>query len=68
MLRDRTPSPAVETVPTPNPDALMFRVGEVLVPSGTWEYRSRQDATRSPLAQKLLANPGSNSSWSRRAS
>ena len=36
----------------------MFRVGEVLVPSGTWEYRSRQDATRSPLAQKLLANPG----------
>ena len=51
-------SPAVQTVQTPNPDALMFRVDEVLVPAGTFEFRSRSEATRAPLAQKLLALEG----------
>lgn len=50
--------PNVQTVPTPNPDALMFRVDEVLVPSGTFEYRTRTDATQSPLAQQLLGIDG----------
>ena len=45
----------VSSVPTPNPDALMFRVEEALIPSGTFEYtvleRARAD---SPLAARLL--------------
>ncbi|MCK6502319.1 NifU family protein [Myxococcota bacterium] len=49
----------VSSVPTPNPDALMFRVDEVLVPSGTFEYtdpaRARTDA---PLAARLLQLDG----------
>lgn len=53
-----TSPPTIETVPTPNPDALMFRVDEVLVPSGTFEYKSRTEATKSPLAQALLAIQG----------
>lgn len=53
-----SPPPAVQTVQTPNPDALMFRVDEVLVPSGTYEYSTGHDASRAPLAQALLAVPG----------
>ncbi len=53
-----TPPPAVHTVQTPNPDALMFRVDEVLVPAGTFEFRSKKEATRAPLAQALLSLPG----------
>jgi Fe-S cluster biogenesis protein NfuA len=49
----------VSSIPTPNPDALMFRVEEALVPNGTFEYtdpaRDRADA---PLAARLLQLAG----------
>lgn len=46
---------AVSTVPTPNPDALMFRLEEALVPVGTYEYSDAATAqTDSPLAARLL--------------
>ena len=52
----------IVTVPTPNPDALMFRVEEALVPTGTWEYRRERlvpgGPEDSPLAQRLLALAG----------
>jgi NFU1 iron-sulfur cluster scaffold homolog, mitochondrial len=44
----------VRTVPTPNPNALMFRVDETLVPTGTFEYHTVDEAKGSPLAQLLL--------------
>lgn len=47
--------PIVQSVPTPNPDALMFRVGEVLVPAGTHEFKRGQDTSDAPLARQLLA-------------
>lgn len=53
------PGPVIHTLPTPNPDALMFRVEEALVPTGTFEYQDREQAERhSPLAARLLAEPG----------
>ena len=48
----------VRTVPTPNPNALMFRVDETLVPTGTFEYHTLEEAKGSPLAQVLLAIDG----------
>ena len=45
----------VTIVPTPNPDALMFRVHEVLVPMGTFEYKRGDDTTDAPLARALMA-------------
>jgi Fe-S cluster biogenesis protein NfuA len=48
----------VRTVPTPNPNALMFRVDETLVPTGTFEYHSVDEAKGSPLAQVLLRIDG----------
>ena len=45
----------VTTVSTPNPDALMFRVQEVLIPMGTHEYLRESDTTRAPLARALIA-------------
>lgn len=48
----------VRTVPTPNPNALMFRVDETLVPTGTYEFQSLEDADNSPLAQVLLRIEG----------
>lgn len=48
----------VATVPTPNPDALMFRVDEALIPSGTYEYRLGQPLADSPLAQTLFQIDG----------
>jgi Fe-S cluster biogenesis protein NfuA len=44
----------VDTVPTPNPDALMFKVQEVLVPTGTYEFKGRPQASSSPLARRLF--------------
>lgn len=49
---------AVDSVPTPNPDALMFRVYESLVSTGTHEYKSISATADSPLAQVLFAIPG----------
>ena len=48
------PAP-VTIVPTPNPDALMFRVQEILVPMGTFEYKRGDDTTDAPLAHALMA-------------
>ena len=48
-------SPSVTIVPTPNPDALMFRVQEVLVPMGTFEYKRGDETTDAPLARALMA-------------
>lgn len=51
------PSP-IDTLPTPNPEALMFRVGETLVPSGTFEYRDAARAGDAPLARRIFDIPG----------
>lgn len=49
----------VSSVPTPNPDALMFRVDEALVPTGTHEYAHPvAAAAESPLAARLLTIHG----------
>ncbi len=49
----------IEILSTPNPDALMFRLeDEVLVPQGSFEFASVQDAVGAPLAQALFAVPG----------
>lgn len=48
----------VTTVPTPNPDALMFRVEEALVPTGTFEYRLGERTEDSPLATRLFEIDG----------
>ena len=51
-------SGSVSTVPTPNPDALMFRVNEMLVHMGTHEFKSGDDTTDAPLARALFAHDG----------
>lgn len=49
----------VSSVPTPNPDALMFRVEEALVPTGTFEYTDAAKADgEAPLAHRLLEVAG----------
>mgnify|MGYP001202015624 CR=1 FL=1 len=48
----------VDTVPTPNPNAIMLRVQETLVASGTHEYTPDDDLKSSPLAQALLSIKG----------
>ena len=48
----------VSSVPTPNPDALMFRVNEVLVPMGTHEFKPGDDTGDAPLARALFAHDG----------
>ena len=48
------PESLVKVVPTPNPDAYMFRVFETLVSSGTYEFVPGDDISMSPLAQKLF--------------
>ncbi|MDP6933990.1 MAG: NifU family protein [Myxococcota bacterium] len=48
----------VDTIPTPNPDALMFQVQERLVPSGTYEYLESSQADGAPLARNLFVLPG----------
>jgi len=44
----------VDTVPTPNPDAIMLKVQETLVPSGTHEFSKGDDISNAPLAKALL--------------
>lgn len=48
----------VSIVPTPNPDALMFRVNEVLVPMGTHEFKPGDDTADAPLARALFVHDG----------
>ena len=45
---------AIDTMPTPNPDALMFRLQEMLVPTGTFEYRTAAQASDAPLPRRLF--------------
>ena len=47
------PAP-IDTVPTPNPDAIMLKVQETLVQSGTHEFTARDDSENAPLAKVLL--------------
>ena len=49
---------AIEILSTPNPDALMFRLEEVLVPQGSFEFASATEAEQAPLARSLFALPG----------
>ena len=44
----------IDTVPTPNPDALMFKLKEALVPQGTFEFRSAAQASDAPLPRRLF--------------
>lgn len=55
---DPTVAVTIDTLPTPNPEALMFRVQEMLVPTGTFEYRDHASAADSPLARRLFDVPG----------
>ena len=48
----------VAVVPTPNPNAMMFKVDEALVASGTFEARREDDLSQLPLAGTLLAHEG----------
>ena len=48
----------VDTVPTPNPDAVMLKVSETLVATGTYEFTSESDTASSPLARAMLALEG----------
>lgn len=44
----------IDTVPTPNPDALMFKVQETLIPVGTYEFKSSAQASDAPLPRRLF--------------
>ena len=48
----------IDTVPTPNPDAIMLKVQETLVQSGTHEYTNDDDTAGAPLASMLLSITG----------
>lgn len=50
---DSSPA-AIDTLPTPNPDALMFKLQEMLVPTGTFEYRTAGQASDAPLPRRLF--------------
>ncbi len=45
---------AIDTVPTPNPDALMFKVQETLIPTGTYEFKSSAQASDAPLPRRIF--------------
>lgn len=47
----------IQTEETPNPATLKFLPGQVVMPSGTAEFRSVDEAVRSRLAQRLFAIP-----------
>ena len=48
----------IKVVPTPNPDAYMFRVNETLIPTGTYEFLKGDNTDNSPLAEVLLPLEG----------
>ncbi|NBN80037.1 NifU family protein [Microvirga tunisiensis] len=48
----------IQTEATPNPATLKFLPGRVVLPEGTRDFRSAEDAAVSPLAQKLFDVPG----------
>ena len=48
----------IQTEATPNPASLKFLPGRVVLGSGTAEYRTAEEATTSPLAERLFAVDG----------
>jgi Fe-S cluster biogenesis protein NfuA len=48
----------IETETTPNPATLKFLPGREVLPDGTFEARSAEEAERSPLAKALMDLPG----------
>lgn len=48
----------IQTEQTPNPATLKFLPGRTVLPYGTLDYRSKDDAAASPLAQRLFDVPG----------
>ncbi|HUS97444.1 MAG TPA: NifU family protein [Hyphomicrobiaceae bacterium] len=44
----------IQTEPTPNPATLKFLPGRAVLTDGTADYRSKDEATLSPLAQRLF--------------
>ena len=47
----------IQTEATPNPATLKFIPGRAVLDSGTMEFANREDAARSPLAEKLFGVP-----------
>jgi Fe-S cluster biogenesis protein NfuA len=52
------PEISVDTRPTPNPDALMFKVGAPFVARGTFEFTSPESAADSALPRRLFSLAG----------
>jgi Fe-S cluster biogenesis protein NfuA len=48
----------IQTEATPNPATLKFLPGRDVLGQGTLEFRDRDSAARSPLAERLFAVPG----------
>lgn len=48
----------IQTEPTPNPATLKFIPGRAVLGDGTADYRSHEEATESPLAQRLFEVDG----------
>lgn len=48
----------IQTEKTPNPATLKFLPGQTVIPSGAAEFRSTDEAQRSPLASRLFTLPG----------
>ena len=48
----------IQTEATPNPATLKFIPGRVVLDGGTMEFATRDDAGRSPLAERLFGVPG----------
>jgi Fe-S cluster biogenesis protein NfuA len=48
----------IQTEATPNPATLKFLPGRDVLGEGTMEFRDRDDAARSPLAERLFNVPG----------
>lgn len=44
----------IQTEETPNPATLKFLPGRILMPEGTADFKSREEASKSPLALKLF--------------
>src|SRR5262245_60361977 len=48
----------IQTEPTPNPATLKFMPGKTVLGDGTVDFRAKEEATASPLAQRLFGVEG----------
>jgi len=48
----------IDTLPTPNPNALMFKLSAPIVEAGTWEFPNRASASGSPLPTLIFGLDG----------